>query len=88
MPPLPNWAIWVIVVASILCSPLVSMFLVFIAGEALFDAAEVFCDFLSDADVPVRLTVLVAGLAAVAGFWRWRGSPASPRARTAAGRSA
>lgn len=88
---LPNWAIWAIIVASILLSPAISMFLVFIAGEAAIDAGEALVDFLADADVPVRLAVLLAGLAIVVFFRAVRlRSPLDPQAwagiRTAAGR--
>jgi len=88
MRPLPNWAIWLIVVSSILLSPLFSMFLVFILGEALFDAGDALIDFLGDADVPVRLALLAGAVIAMAALRRWRLSQIWPAARTVWGRLA
>ena len=67
---IPNWFLWVVVVAAAIASPFVAMLFLFFVGEVLWDAGDAI-------GLPATLSVCAAAACTLL-FVKFRPRPARP----------
>lgn len=67
---IPNWFLWLIVIAATIASPFVALLLLFLVGEVMWDAGNAI-------GLPATLTVCAAATCTLL-FVKFRPRPAGP----------